>query len=174
MLGADRDHNENYIERLNDNTANSSSTKTNSDKKENTNNSTIKQKNRNKGFQTPKFGDKDKVSKFNEEKKDETVEQVSFPIILKKIEEAKKLHSFAPTNDVMNIFNNTVEIVHRKFFEICFDEFLGKIFSSEKDQNNLIRLDSLYNHFIYLRGLKNLLFTDKNKIHFSNVFFYDE
>lgn len=101
-------------------------------------------------------------------------ENLSYPQILKKIEEAKMEHAFMPTNDYYNVFHNTLEIAHRKFFELSFEDFFPKIFTIEKDSNNLIKLDSIYNQFIYLRALKNLLFTEKNKIFFSNVFFDDD
>jgi hypothetical protein len=101
-------------------------------------------------------------------------ENLSYPQILKKIEDAKLEHAFMPTNDYYNVFHNTLEIAHRKFFELSFEDFFPKIFTLEKDSNNLIKLDSIYNQFIYLRGLKNLLFTEKNKIFFSNVFFDDD
>ncbi len=90
------------------------------------------------------------------------------------IEEYSKQHSFLPPNEIFNVFFNTTEIIHRKFFEIFFDELIGKIFYYEKDKDNLIKLDSLYNYFLYLRGLKNILFIEKNRIYFSNVFFMDD
>jgi hypothetical protein len=94
--------------------------------------------------------------------------------ILKKIEEVKKNHALLQPNNHANIIHNTIEIVHRKYFEIAFEEFFPKTFNLEKDKtNNLIKLDSLYSFFLNLRGLKNYLFTDENKVHFSNVFFLD-
>ena len=94
--------------------------------------------------------------------------------VLKHIDEGKKLHTFVPPINTQNIFFNTAEIIHRKFFEYIFGEFLGKIFSYEKDNDNLIKLDSLYNYFVYLRGMKNILFIEKNRIYFSSVFFMDD
>jgi hypothetical protein len=94
--------------------------------------------------------------------------------ILKKIEEVKKNHSFLQPSSRENIIHNTIEIVHRKFFEIAFEDFFPKIFNFEKEKsNNLLKLDSLYSFFLNLRGLKNFLFTDENKLHFSNIFFFD-
>jgi hypothetical protein len=94
--------------------------------------------------------------------------------ILKKIEEVKQDHAFLQPNTRENIIHNSVEILHRKFFEISFDEFFPKLFYYEKEKvNNLLKLDSLYGLFLNLRGLKNFLFTDENKIYFSNVFFFD-
>jgi hypothetical protein len=94
--------------------------------------------------------------------------------ILKKIEEVKQIHAFLQPNTRENIVHNTIEIVHRKFFEIVFEEFFPKIFQYEKDKNNnLLKLDSLYSFFLNLRGLKNFLFTDENKIHFANILFLE-
>ena len=103
-------------------------------------------------------------------------EQINMNIndVIKHIDEGKKLHSFVPPTDTQNIFFNTSEIIHRKFFEYVFEEFLGKIFIYEKDNDDLIKLDSLYKYFVYLRGLKNILFIEKNRIYFSSVFFVDD
>jgi hypothetical protein len=91
--------------------------------------------------------------------------------VKKKIEKAKVNHAFLPSNDFHNIIMNTVEVVHRKFFELTFEDHFNKLFYFEKDKNNLIKLESIYNNFIYLRGLKLILFNEKNKIFFSNIFF---
>lgn len=91
--------------------------------------------------------------------------------IMKQIEYLIKKHSFVPPVDVYNIFANTSEIIHRKFFEICFDMFVGKLFSYEIDNDNLIKIDSMYNYFLYLRGVKNFLFMDKNKMYYSSMIF---
>ena len=101
-------------------------------------------------------------------------DNLSLNEVYKLIEECSKQHSFLPPNETFNIFFNTTEIIHRKFFEIFFNELIGKIFKYEKDKDNLIKLDSLYNYFLYLRGLKNILFVEKNRIYFSNVFFMDD
>jgi len=121
--------------------------------------------------QTPKFNFKNTK---NENSMNESAEIINFNQLMKIINECKRSHLFLPPNENFNIFFNTTEIIHRKFFEIFFDEFIGKIFSYEKDKDNLIKLDSLYNFFIYLRNLKNILFVEKNRIYFSNVFFMDE
>jgi len=120
--------------------------------------------------QTPKFNFKNTKN----DSMNESVEIININQLMKVINECKRSHLFLPPNDNFNIFFNTTEIIHRKFFEIFFDEFIGKIFSYEKDKDNLIKLDSLYNFFIYLRNLKNILFVEKNRIYFSNVFFMDE
>ena len=118
--------------------------------------------------QTPKFNFKNSK---NDSSMNESVENIN---VNQLINECKKSHLFLPPNENFNIFFNTTEIIHRKFFEIFFDEFIGKIFTYEKDKDNLIKLDSLYNFFIYLKNLKNILFVEKNRIYFSNVFFMDE
>ena len=121
-------------------------------------------------LETPKFCFKKNQSIIDDSQND----NLSLNEVYKLIEECSKQHSFLPPNETFNIFFNTTEIIHRKFFEIFFDELIGKIFHYEKDNDNLIKLDSLYNYFLYLRGLKNILFVEKNRIYFSNVFFMDE
>ena len=105
---------------------------------------------------------------FGSENKSNQENEVQLDKVLSMIEEAKKLHSFVPTNCTFNVFINTAELIHRKFFQSFFDKIIGKIFSYEKDQNNLIKLDSIYMVFIYLRKLKNYLFVETNKSYFSN------
>ena len=128
-------------------------------------------------LETPKFCDK--KNKKNVKNSDKSTNctinnTMSITEVMKHIDEGRQAHSFVPPTDTFNIFFNTTEIIHRKFFEIFFDEFIGKIFSYEKDKDGLIKLDSLYNYFVYLRGLKNILFIEKNRIYFSSVFFMDE
>ena len=120
-------------------------------------------------LETPKF-----CFKKNQNSFDNQNDNLSLNEVYKLIDECSKQHSFLPPNETFNIFFNTTEIIHRKFFEIFFDELIGKIFYYEKDKDNLIKLDSLYNYFLYLRGLKNILFIEKNRIYFSNVFFMDD
>ena len=120
-------------------------------------------------LETPKF-----CFKKNQNSFDNQNDNLSLNEVYKLIDECSKQHSFLPPNETFNIFFNTTEIIHRKFFEIFFDELIGKIFHYEKDNDNLIKLDSLYNYFLYLRGLKNILFVEKNRIYFSNVFFMDD
>jgi hypothetical protein len=120
-------------------------------------------------LETPKF-----CFKKNQNSFDNQNDNLSLNEVYKLIDECSKQHSFLPPNETFNIFFNTTEIIHRKFFEIFFDELIGKIFYYEKDNDNLIKLESLYNYFLYLRGLKNILFVEKNRIYFSNVFFMDD
>jgi hypothetical protein len=175
---------ENLFEKLNKNLEEkesvTGSTKTNSLKENEKNNKGMYTTKDNYTIDTPKFCNKnsyvnnklDKSADYQETS--QVKENLSYSQILKKIEEAKVTHSFVPTNDYYNVFQNSLEIIHRKFFELCFEDYFPKIFTIERDMNSLMKLDSLYSYFIYLRGLKNLLFTDKNKIFFSNVFFSDE
>ena len=123
-------------------------------------------------LETPKFCFKKNINQNLIE--DSLNDNLSLNEINILIEEYSKQHSFLPPNEIFNVFFNTTEIIHRKFFEIFFDELIGKIFYYEKDKDNLIKLDSLYNYFLYLRGLKNILFIEKNRIYFSNVFFMDD
>ena len=101
-------------------------------------------------------------------------QKISLKDITKQINELIKMHSLVPPIDVFNIFCNTAEIIYRKFFEICFKSFLGEIFYLEMDKDNLIRNDELYNYFMYLRNLKNILFSEKNKTYFSCMFLISE
>ena len=110
--------------------------------------------------------------KLNE--KESQNQKISLKDITKQINELIKMHSLVPPIDVFNIFCNTAEIIYRKFFEICFKSFLGEIFYLEMDKDNLIRNDELYNYFMYLRNLKNILFSEKNKIYFSCIFLMSE
>ena len=91
-----------------------------------------------------------------------------------KIEELIKIHSFVPPIDIFNIFCNTAEIIHRKFFEICFNKYFGDFFYYEYDKDDLIRIDSLYNQFLYLRSLKNFLFSEENNVNYSTILFMEE
>ena len=168
--------NKNYnidIKKININYINenfSESTKNTSDKK--TLLDDINQNNKNNGsdlLETPKF-----CFKKNQSANNSLNDNLSMNEVYKLIEECSKNHTFLQPYETFNIFFNTTEIIHRKFFEIFFDEFIGKIFYYEKDKDNLIKLDSLYNIFLYLRGLKNILFVEKNRIYFSNVFFMDD
>ena len=119
-----------------------------------------------------------KITKPSEkEKENENQNQnqkISLKDITKQINELIKMHSLVPPIDVFNIFCNTAEIIYRKFFEICFKSFLGEIFYLEMDKDNLIRNDELYNYFMYLRNLKNILFSEKNKTYFSCMFLMSE
>ena len=159
---------------INELSENSESTKTGSKQNKNKKNRSFVSENNNNNelLETPKFYDKNRRKNYNSD----TISNGSMSIseVVKHIDEGKKLHSFVPPTNTQNIFFNTAEIIHRKFFEFIFEEFLGKIFTYEKDNDNLIKLDSLYNYFVYLRGMKNILFIEKNRIYFSSVFFMDD
>ena len=83
--------------------------------------------------------------------------------IIKKIGTLTKNHSFVPPTNAFNIFLNTTEIIHRTFFDICFKNMKCDIFTIESDNNKIIKIDSLYNNFLFLRNLKNYLFNENNK-----------
>ena len=136
-------------------------------------------------LETPKFQSSNKLRKQmiknknllcknnsmkNDENENENNQKNTLKEISKQINELIKIHSLVPPVDVFNIFCNTAEIIYRKFFEICFKTFLGEIFYFEMDKDNLIRNDELYNYFMYLRNLKNILFSEKNKSYFSCMF----
>ena len=161
------------INKINNNCINenfSESTKNTSDKK--TLLDDINQNDKNNGsdlLETPKF-----CFKKNQSINSSSSDPLSINEIHKLIKEYLKNHIFLQPYETFNIFFNTTEIIHRKFFELLFDDHIGKIFCYEKDKDNLIKLDSLYNIFLYLRGLKNILFVEKNRIYFSNIFFMDD
>ena len=100
--------------------------------------------------------------------------KISLKKITNQIHDLIKKHSLLPPTDIFNIFSNTAEIIYRKFFQICFKSYIGDIFYFEIDKDNLIKNDELYNYFMYLRNLKNLLFSDKNKIYFSSMLLMED
>jgi len=125
---------------------------------------------------TPKFGDKKKKKKKEKEVlnnlDEEEVDSGTMILELNKsIEEAKRTHLFLPPNEYLNIIHNTSELCHRKFFEVCFDEYFSRLFLVEKDNFGVIKMDSIIVYFYYLKGLKNFLFTEENKIYYANLFF---
>ena len=132
-----------------------------------TKHSSIKEKSNKKEdlILTPKF--------CHNEIKEESSKKEFFKDILIKLEECKSKHAFLPTNSYFNILHNSIEVVHRKFFEISFDEYFQNVFLIEKDKNSYLKLESLFSFFLYLRNLKNYLLTDENKLYFSNIYFYD-
>ncbi len=165
----------------------SSSTKTNS-KKEETNNSktnngmklfnNLKElqetKNMQNTIETPKFRAKNNPnSNLKKTGSLKELENITFTQLTKKISMIKENHLFLVSNSWNNIFSNSSEFFCRKYFELCVEEYFPKFFAIEKDSNGIIKTDSFYSYFFYLRGLKNYLFTDENKIQFSNVFFLD-
>lgn len=73
------------------------------------------------------------------------------------IKNEKSKHGFLPSNSISNIEINTEEFVHRKFFEkelLCnFDN----LFWYEKDNYNLIKLDSFYDSLLFLKNFHSFL-----------------
>jgi hypothetical protein len=163
----------------------SSSTKTNS-KKEEINNSKTNEGNKyinnikelkdlnnmQYPLDTPKFYAKNIPNNKSKARMKE-MENINFAKLTKKINIIKDKHLFIVNNSWNSIFSNTSELFCRKYFEYCFDEYFPKFFVIEKDLNGIIKTDSFYSFLFYLRFLKNHLFTDENKIQFSNVFFYE-
>jgi len=163
----------------------SSSTKTNSQKEEMqnsninegikyiTNLKELKEKNDlNNPIETPKFCNKENTKRIKKTPFHE-IEKAKYVYLSQKINFIKENHLFLVNNSWNNIFLNTSEIFCRKYFEICFEDFFPKFFNIEKDLNGVFKIDGFFSYLFYLRGLKNLLFTDENKIQFSNVFFLD-
>lgn len=73
----------------------------------------------------------------------------------------KNKHGFLPSYSISNIEINTEEFIHRKFFEKKLELFFDNLFYNEKDNYNLIKLDSFYD---YLSFLKEFYFTlNQNK-----------
>ena len=81
----------------------------------------------------------------------------------KEIEELIQIHSFVTPNDIFNIFCNASEIIHRKFFQLTINSYLGKVFYVEEDKSGIIKIEDLYNSFLYIRALKIMLFSDTKK-----------
>ena len=81
----------------------------------------------------------------------------------KEIEELIQIHSFVTPNDIFNIFCNASEIIHRKFFQLTINSYLGKVFYVEEDKSGIIKIEDLYNSFLYIRALKIMLFNDNKK-----------
>ncbi len=128
-------------------------------------------------LETPKFQNNNEIKGYNsfskKMKKNEN-SKISLKKITNQIHDLIKKHSLLPPTDIFNIFSNTAEIIYRKFFQICFKSYIGDIFYYEIDKDNLIKNDELYNYFMYLRHLKNLLFSDKNKIYFSSMILMED
>lgn len=122
--------------------------------------------------ETPKFCNKNITRKKSKTGLKE-IENINFDQLTTKINRIKNNHLFLVNNNWNNIFANASQLFSRKYFEFCFEEFFPKFFVIEKDFNGILKTDSFYSFLFYLRGLKNHLFTDENKIQFSNVFFFD-
>lgn len=174
--------NDNYFFEENENV--SSSTKTNSKKEEieNSNNNdginyitNLKElkeiKNLQAPLETPKFFSKNATNIKKTQRKE--IENINIAFLTNKINSVKVNHLFAVNNCWNNVFFNSSEYFCRKYFEFCFEEFFPKLFILEKDINGIFKTEAFYSYLFYLRSLKNYLFTDENKIQFSNVFFYD-
>ena len=78
--------------------------------------------------------------------------------IKKEIEELCTIHSLLTPDNIFNLFCNASEIIHRKFFQITMNNYLGNIFYLEEDKEGNIKIEDLYNYFLYLRALKLMLF----------------
>lgn len=98
----------------------------------------------------------------------------NFNTISKQVDALIKYHLFVPPIDVFSIFLNTAEIIHRKFFEMSFRLFFGDYFVFELDKDKLIKIDSMYNYFLYLRSLKGYLFSEKNKMCITSMMLLSE
>ena len=81
----------------------------------------------------------------------------------KEIEELCQIHSLVTPNDIFNLFCNASEIIHRKFFQLTINNYLGNIFYLEEDKDGLIKIEDLYNYFLYIRALKIMLFNSEKK-----------
>ena len=84
----------------------------------------------------------------------------------KEIEELCQIHSLVIPNDIFNLFCNASEIIHRKFFQLTINNYLGTIFYLEEDKDGVIKIEDLYNYFLYIRALKILLFNNEKKDYF--------
>ena len=81
----------------------------------------------------------------------------------KEIEELCQIHSLVTPNDIFNLFCNASEIIHRKFFQLTMNNYLGPIFYFEEDKDGIIKIEDLYNYFLYIRALKLMLFNNDKK-----------
>lgn len=114
-------------------------------------------------LETPKFYSNNTKYRSNSKNIIEKDQVPSMQNIIKRIETLTKNHSFVPPTNAFNIFLNTTEIIHRTFFDICLKNMKCDIFTIESDNNKIIRIDSLYSNFLFLRNLKNFLFNENNK-----------
>ena len=86
----------------------------------------------------------------------------------KEIEELCQIHSLVTPNDIFNLFCNASEIIHRKFFQLTINNYLGNIFYLEEDKDGVIKIEDLYNYFLYIRALKIMLFNSEKKDYFMS------
>ena len=80
---------------------------------------------------------------------------------------------FFPPSNTFNIFLNTTQIIHRTFFEVAVKSMNCDLFTIEVDNSKYIKIDSMYNNFLYLRNLKNFLFDEENQ-KVNSFMFIDE
>lgn len=73
------------------------------------------------------------------------------------IKKEKSKHGFLPSNSISNIEINTEEFVHRKFFEKEMLSYFDNLFWYEKDNYNLIKLDSFYDSLLFLKNFHSFL-----------------
>ena len=88
---------------------------------------------------------------------------VTLNSIKKEIDELCNIHSLLTPDNIFNLFCNASEIIHRKFFQITINNYLGNIFQIEEDKEGIIKIEDLYNYFLYIRALKLMLFNNENK-----------
>ena len=88
--------------------------------------------------------------------------------INKEIEELCKVHALLIPDNIFNLFCNAAEIIHRKFFQITIEYYLGNIFYIEEDKEGNIKIEDMYSYFLYIRALKLLLFNSNKKDYFMN------
>ena len=103
----------------------------------------------------------------------EQEQSFSMQKILKRIDLLSKNHCFVPPSNTFNIFLNTTEIIHRTFFEVAVKSMNCDLFAVDVDNSKYIKIDSMYNNFLYLRNLKNFLFNEENQ-KVNSFIFIDE
>jgi hypothetical protein len=136
-------------------------------------NKNIKNNNNNNNNKNNKNNKNNNNNKNNDNNNDENFIDYNFHL-KNKLEELYKIHSFVPPTDIFNIFCNTAEIIHRKFFELCFEKYFGEFFYYEYDKDNLVLIESLYNQFLYFRSFKNYLFSSENNSYYSSIIFLED
>ena len=94
--------------------------------------------------------------------------------INKEIEELCNVHSLLTPDNIFNLFCNAAEIIHRKFFQLTINNYLGNIFYLEEDKEGNIKIEDMYNYFMYIRELKLMLFNNDNKHYFLNNIFIED
>ena len=119
--------------------------------------------------ETPKFFSNNKNYIINKEHE----QSFSMQKILKRIDLLSKNHCFVPPSNTFNIFLNTTEIIHRTFFEVAVKSMNCDLFAVDVDNSKYIKIDSMYNNFLYLRNLKNFLFNEENQ-KVNSFIFIDE